>query len=78
MSGFVECTIPFQELSQAPIVPQGHGFSYTVKPPLMATSVVQPFIFAPAEGPYCMFTLILTSPQWQQPLKCVPTAKLTS
>ena len=49
----------------------------TVEPPVTTTSVERPIFFC-LGGRSILFTLILTPPQRQRPLKRVPAAKVTS
>ena len=55
--------------------------NFTVEPPLSATSLQWPLFFVPADSPYIdsclnLFTMV-TSLQWQQPLKPVPNCQNT-
>ena len=54
----------------------------TVKPPLTDTSQQWPLFYFPADGPCILFyfnlSTMATSPQQLQPLKSLPTAKITS
>jgi len=75
------CLCPL-EVSECSLMNKVFQTVNTVKPPLTDTSQQWPLFYFPADGPCILFyfnlSTMATSPQQLQPLKSLPTAKITS